>query len=102
MQENAASRPLSGLSMQDQKGSSTLKDKEKSLSTPRISRLDRVGGVSSELAKLYREARKGEIEPYTATRLASVLVALRGSLEASTFEARLDALEARFAAGERP
>ena len=78
-----------------------LKDKAKTPRTPRISRLDRVGGVITELGKLYREARRGEIDAYQATRLASILTGLRSALEAVEFERRLDALEARFAAGER-
>ena len=61
----------------------------------------RVGTITG-LAKLYREARRGEIDPYQAIRLPSVLTGLRSALEARAFERRLDALEARFAAGERP
>src|SRR5437667_8879506 len=56
--------------------------------------------VASELARLYREARRGELEPAAATRLTSVLVVLRGALEPGEFERRLDALEA--AACRRP
>jgi hypothetical protein len=46
-------------------------------------------------------AQAGEIDPYQATRLASILTGLRSALEAVEFERRLDALEA-LAAGDRP
>ena len=64
--------------------------------------MDRVRGVITELGRLYREARRGEIDAHQATRLASILTGLRSALEAVEFERRLDALETRFAAGERP
>jgi hypothetical protein len=79
-----------------------LTDKEKPTATPRISRLDRVGGVITEMAKLYREARLGRLNVYDATRLASILTGLRGALETQGFEARLDALEAKLSGRERP
>ena len=79
-----------------------LTDKAKTPRALRISRLDRVGAVITELGKLYREARRGEIEVHQATRLASILTALRSALEAGEFERRLDTLEAGVAAGERP
>ena len=44
-------------------------------------------GTITELAKLYREARRGEIAPFQATRLASILTGLRSALEAGELSA---------------
>jgi hypothetical protein len=42
--------------------------------------------VITELGRLYREARRGEIEPCQATRLASILTGRRTALDAVEFE----------------
>src|SRR6266516_2914879 len=70
-------------------------------SVNRVGRLATIGGVVTELAKLYREAKSGQREVGEASRLASILVALRGAIEGSQFEARLDALERGIAAPPR-
>lgn len=43
---------------------------------PRIrgAKLDTLGAVKSELGKIYREARRGELDAQKATRLASILL----------------------------
>jgi hypothetical protein len=46
-----------------------------------------------ELGRLYREARRGDIESLEAFRLASVLNILRACVETGILEARLEALE---------
>ena len=61
----------------------------------RISRLDSVGGVVCELGRIYREARRGQLDVGDATRLAMILREIRCSLEVSEFEARLLAVERR-------
>ncbi len=61
---------------------------------PRIGRLNTVGGVVTELGRIYRQARRGELDVGDATRLASILREIRCALEASEIERRLDALEA--------
>ncbi len=61
---------------------------------PRIGRLNTVGGVVTELGRIYREARRGELDVGDATRLAYILREIRCALELSEFEKRLEALEA--------
>ena len=60
----------------------------------RIGPLITVGGVVSELGKIYRQARRGQLDTQDATRLAFILREIRIALEASDIERRLDALEA--------
>ena len=60
----------------------------------RVGRLHTVGHIVSEMGKLYRQARKGEINSADASRLASILALMRQGLEASELERRLAALEA--------
>ncbi len=61
----------------------------------RIGRLDTVGGVVTELGRIYRQARKGELDVGDGTRLAMILREIRCALEVSDFEARLLAVERR-------
>jgi hypothetical protein len=68
----------------------------------RIGRLTSVGRVGIEIARLYRCARRGEIETIEAYRLASVLSVLKSCLEASEVERRLEELEAAVSAREQP
>ncbi len=60
----------------------------------RIGPLDTVGGVVTELGRIYRKARRGELDVGDATRLAMILREIRCALEASDIERRLEALEA--------
>ena len=60
----------------------------------RIGPLNTVGGVVTELGRIYRKARRCEMELSDATRLAMVLRELRSALEAGDIERRLDELEA--------
>ena len=60
---------------------------------PRIGPLNTVGGVVTELGRVYREARRGELDVGDATRLAYILREIRCALELSEFEKRLEALE---------
>lgn len=59
----------------------------------RIGPLNTVGGVVTELGRVYREARRGELDVGDATRLAYILREIRCALELSEFEKRLEALE---------
>lgn len=59
----------------------------------RIGRLNNVGGVVSELAKVYREMRRGELDKADGERLARVLTQIRGALEVGEIERRLGMLE---------
>ena len=61
----------------------------------RIGRLNTLGGVLVELGRIYREARRGELDKSDATKLATILREMRCALEASEIETRLKALEMR-------
>jgi hypothetical protein len=67
----------------------------------RIGRLTSVGRGGIEIARLYRCARRGEIETIEAYRLASVLSVLKSCLEASEVERRLADLEAAISRREQ-
>ena len=60
----------------------------------RIGRLTTVGQVAAELGRLYRHARWGEIPVADASRLATVLAAMRQCLESSELESRIAEMEA--------
>jgi len=51
--------------------------------------------VLSELQRVYRELRRGELEPSLAGRLAGILKEARATIETADLERRLTALELR-------
>ena len=59
----------------------------------RIGHLNTVGGVVAELGKVYRHARRGEMDMGEAKILTYVLRELRCALEAGDIERRLEELE---------
>jgi hypothetical protein len=59
----------------------------------RIGPLDTVGGVVTEMGKVYRQARRGELDSTLAGRLVYMLTQMRGALEAGVLEERLRKLE---------
>ena len=59
----------------------------------RIGRLDTVGHVVTELGRVYRLARRGEIDMGDAKSLTYVLREIRCALEAGDVERRLEELE---------
>ena len=59
----------------------------------RIGHLNTVGGVVAELGKVYRHARRGEVDMAEAKALVYCLRELRCALEASDVERRLEELE---------
>ncbi len=61
----------------------------------RIGPLNTVGGVVAELGRIYREARRGEMDVGDATRLATILREIRSALEASDIERRIEKLEVK-------
>ena len=63
----------------------------------RIGRLTSVGRVGIEIGRLYRLARRGEIDTLEAFRLAQVLLGLKACLESSEFERRVAELEVAIA-----
>lgn len=58
-------------------------------------KLQSVGDCSSQLARLYREARSGTIKVEDASRLANILAILSRILSDSELEGRIAALEAK-------
>lgn len=68
-------------------------NKEKKIRAPRVGRLDRVGDIISEMGRVYRAARRGEIKPSDATKLTYCLTAIRQSIESSDLEYRIAELE---------
>lgn len=56
-------------------------------------RLDTAMGCLEELARLYRDARHGRLDPSKATRLAYLLQILIRGHEVANLEARIAALE---------
>ena len=62
------------------------------LASPRL-KLETVQNVRRELARIYREARRGELKVETATRLAYLLDLMSRLIERSELEARIEALE---------
>ncbi len=59
----------------------------------RIGQLASIGGVVSELAKIYRAARRGQLDTQDATRLAFILREIRIALESTDIERRIETLE---------
>ncbi len=62
----------------------------------RIGRLNTVGGVVTELGRVYRKARRGEMDIGEGKSLTYILRELRCALEAKDVERRLDELEAAY------
>ena len=60
----------------------------------RIGPLNTVGGVVTELGRIYRLARRSELDMAEAKGLTYILREIRCALEASDIERRLEALEA--------
>ena len=52
-----------------------------------------VGEVLGELARVYRDARRGQLDTLDASRLASILNTLRQTLESHDLENRIKRLE---------
>lgn len=61
--------------------------------TLRVGRLDSVWRVRRELARVYKAARRGELDTGDATRLTYCLVSLVKMIEVQDIEKRLRALE---------
>jgi hypothetical protein len=68
----------------------------------RVGRLDSIGRVASELGRLYRQARRGEVDVADASRLGTMLGILRQCLEAGDLEKRVMDLEKRGSEPPKP
>lgn len=64
------------------------------LASPRL-KLETVGNVRRELARIYREARRGELATQEATRFAYLLDLMSRMIERGELERRVEALEAQ-------
>jgi hypothetical protein len=69
---------------------------------PSIGKLTSVGMIAIEVGRIYRHARRKQIDTITAYRLASVLAVMAKCLEQSQIEQRLDDLEKVLVARDRP
>lgn len=63
------------------------------MASPRL-KLETAANVRRELARIYRETRRGELKPETATKLAYLLDLMARMIERTELEARIAALEA--------
>ena len=61
----------------------------------RIGPLDTVGGIVSELGRVYREARGGQLDTADATKLSTILREIRCCLEMGEIERRIQELEGK-------
>ena len=61
----------------------------------RIGPLGTVGDLVEEMARVYRQARRDEIEIENASKLIYMLGQMRSALEVAALEQRIAALEAR-------
>ena len=69
---------------------------------PSIGRLNSVAKIAIEVGRIYRHARRKQIDSIEAYRLASVLAVMAKCLEQSQIEQRLDDLEKVLVARDRP
>ena len=69
-------------------------------SLKRTGPLRTVGDVLREAARLYRHARRGELQTSDAARLAQLLREIRTCIESGDVEARLHKLEQKIAGGD--
>ena len=60
----------------------------------RVTRLETVGQCAIENARVYRELRRGKLDPSIASRLSAILLNQRCILESKDAEARIEQLEA--------
>jgi len=73
-----------------------LENQEKTPARTRIlRRLDTLGAVATELARVYREARRGSIASHDTRALVTALKELRATIESADLEKRLRTIELR-------
>jgi len=70
-----------------------MTDKQKQ--RKRVGRLNSIGDVQHELGRIFRSARREELDTLDASRLASILKIIIDAIRASDIEDRVVALEAR-------
>lgn len=67
----------------------------------RITRLETVGQVIAEHARVYRELRRGKLEPSKASRLSQLLTNHRSMLEVQVLEQQVEEMRAILAATQQ-
>jgi hypothetical protein len=67
----------------------------------RIGRLDTIGCVITELGRVYRQMRRGQLDTLDGSRLVNVLTAMRQAMQEEEFERRIRALEEHDATNDR-
>lgn len=67
--------------------------KEKPARRPPGIPLTKIGHVRDELAKVYREARRGDLGTNEAGKLTYILMAVKQVIETGDLEKRIEALE---------
>jgi hypothetical protein len=55
--------------------------------------LDTIGGVITEMGRVYRQMRRQQLDSLEGSRLVNALTALRQALEMGDLERRMEALE---------
>jgi hypothetical protein len=71
-------------------------DREEKPGPPvRVGHLRTIGAVASELGRLYRAVRRGQVSTIDGYRCAAILNVLRQTIESGEVEQRLEQLEAR-------
>jgi len=68
---------------------------DKPTKLPRVARLHTIGGITSELGKLYRRVHRGDIPGEEGLRRARILGIMRDGLLAAEMEQRIAALEGK-------
>ncbi len=68
----------------------------------RVGQLKTIGQVASELGRLYRATRRGQVSSIEGFRMAGILNVLRTCLESGQIELRLEELERQAAAKGMP
>ena len=69
------------------------REKAREFVPKRVGSLDTVGGVKTELGRLYRSARRGDLDTADAHRLARILAVILACIQGHEVEQRLEALE---------
>jgi hypothetical protein len=68
----------------------------------KIGRLTNQDQIVKELGRVYRHARRGEIDSSKAYRLSTILGTMAKTMETSELEKRLDGIEQALLARDRP
>lgn len=68
----------------------------------RVGSLKTVGQIITESARLYREARRGEIQASDASKLASILVGMRQAVEITEIKGEIDTLRREISGEKSP